>query len=95
MNATITPRLIDEDATAALLGFSRAWLHRHRDRLYARGFPQPVLDTDEFGSRRYDRKAIETWIDGHTNHRHITPDAGNLVTDWEKTLSDRAATITI
>lgn len=63
----MTPRLMNMDQTAEYLGASRSWFSRKRDQLEQSGFPLPALPHDQFGGARWDRKAIDLWLDRKSN----------------------------
>jgi hypothetical protein len=56
----VTPRTLTARETAAYIGRTYDWFMRNRRQLEAeRQFPAPLP-----GIRRYDRLAIDAWIDG-------------------------------
>lgn len=64
MQNTITPRFIDIEAVAHKLGYaSRNTFTKHRQALEENGFPPPTLTKDQFGTERWDNKAIDLWMD--------------------------------
>lgn len=60
---TTKPRYISAASVARLLDGSIAWFRKNRQKLEREGFPKPALDKDDFGGARWDRKAIEFWMD--------------------------------
>ncbi|MDP2205877.1 MAG: hypothetical protein Q8K65_06165 [Alphaproteobacteria bacterium] len=56
-------KLLKPSEVAAKLGRSTNWFLRHRDTLFARGFPRPVLGDAKNGRPRWDEGAIDAWLD--------------------------------
>ena len=89
----MTPRLMDANAVAAYLDMGRSTFDLKRKALEARGFPEPSLSRDEFGAAKWDRHAIDAWLDGrlHQLKVTITPEAPAPARDnWENKLIARA-----
>lgn len=63
----MTPRLMNMEQTAQYLGGSRSWFSKTRNQLELSGFPLPTLPHDKFGGARWDRKAIDLWLDKKSN----------------------------
>lgn len=78
----IEARLLNMDMTAALLGASRAWFTNHRKKLETMGFPLPTLCHDVFGGARWDRTAINAWLDS------LQPDHLKKNLDLKSNLND-------
>ena len=54
----VDPRDVPPEKAARRLGLTLAAFEEVKDRLFARGFPRPDVDTDLF-----DLKAVEDWMD--------------------------------
>lgn len=85
-------RLIGGNDVAAYLDMARSTFDQRRPRLEAAGFPKPVLQRDQFGSMKWDRHAIDAWLDQRSGLDQkdklkvvITP-----AIDWESKLVNRA-----
>ena len=64
MNQTLHPRrLLNIDSVAKKLDCARTTFTRNRQALECIGFPMPCLPEDQFGSERWDEKAIDLWLD--------------------------------
>lgn len=88
---TTLPRLMNADAVADYLDMGRTTFDTKRKMLEGTGFPKPVLPRDEFGSAKWDRHAIDAWLDnrsGLNDEIRATPSAPAI--DWESKLMNRA-----
>jgi predicted DNA-binding transcriptional regulator AlpA len=56
-------RLLNILEVSEKLGFSRSTFDRKRADLEAAGMPKPTLGADQFGSERWDNRAIDLWLD--------------------------------
>ena len=77
----IDPRDVPPSQAARLLGMTVAEFETTLPRLQLRGFPHPDPDTG-----RYDRKAVEAWMDGRSA---LT--GGTEMRDPSTTVRDRIA----
>ncbi len=59
---------------ASLLGHGLDWFYRHKQRLIAAGMPGPIVP---FGRLRFDRQAMDAWINRHDPRRQQLPPAAN------------------
>ncbi|WP_133251487.1 helix-turn-helix transcriptional regulator [Zavarzinia aquatilis] len=84
-------RLMTAAEVAALLGHALGWFYRERRRLEAAGFPPEVRGL----RNRWDRAAIEAWLDGQLPARQAPPaahgDADPELAQWAAILDGRAA----
>ena len=87
-------RLLDAHQVAEKLGYSKSWFEHNKTKLEANGFPPPVLDTDKFGTRRWDNYAIDAWLDSKMDpqlREQSSRDTTRAATiDWSAKLSQRA-----
>lgn len=62
-NFTYPRRLLKVSEVCAKLSMTRSTFFRKKSALEASGFPAPALEADQFGSTRWDEKAIDLWLD--------------------------------
>jgi predicted DNA-binding transcriptional regulator AlpA len=63
-SATVTPRMLDEEAAAVYCGCSRSWLRQLRQRGSSGRTPAPAYV--KLGRRvLYDRADLDRWLDAH------------------------------
>lgn len=62
-HAQSSRRLLNVAALCEKLGMSKSTFHRRRRDLEMAGFPAPALEADQFGSTRWDEKAVDLWLD--------------------------------
>lgn len=91
-------RLLNIEALCEKLTYSKSTFNRRREDLERAGFPRPVLEADEFGSTRWDEKAIDLWLDGRMEPKLLIKTSVKMASDpaaLEERLKHRAQELSL
>lgn len=88
-------RLMDANMVAAYLDMARSTFDGKRKMMEAAGFPPPALSRDEFGSAKWDRMAIDAWLNKRSGlgEKRAAPASEGITHVWEDRLIERAHTM--
>lgn len=90
----VNKRLLNAEETARRIGYSVEWFYNNRQKLYRKGFPRPALGGDKpYGHARYDKHAIDAWLDQKMEQITVSINVQDSIKDWEDVLEQRAAEI--